>query len=911
MNREEIIARLDIEEFYRSHLNGITGKGRQRKAKCCFHEEKTASLSIDFETGLFNCFGCGEKGSIFDFVMKAKGVDFKEALSYLAGRAGISHTATGKKSAAKPKTASRASQKAAGQQNKEQGNAHSFTLDSIKKRVLKGGYKFIRLHIYDAAAPQYVKAIHRDDKGDKKGCYYSISKPDKGLYVDTRTASPVWFNQKELETRKDDPVFIPEGEKDTETLKSLGFLSVTEGGGQDKITDGMRDLMKGRIVYIFCDNDFSGMKRLPKVISRLQNVTAQIKKITFPGRPEKFDVSNFVEEKRKQGKTDEEIKEDLQRLIDAEPVSEGPWLAIPEGWPYFIDEAGNLCKTHVRRDGSTNIITLCNFDAGIKGEIIEDDGSEKLISKYVIEGRKGNYILPPLEVLHSKYEAMSWHREWFGAQTHIHTGVAVKDSVRFAIETRSKTRTMRRVYTHTGWREIGGEKMYLTAAGAIGSEGVTVRLPKELRRYEIPQHPGNEIEAIKTTLDFLEVARHEITYPLWLMTYLSPLCSILIPQFVGNLYGERDSFKTSMAVLALCHFGNFLSKVGLPNFSDTAASIQYRAFILKDILMVVDDMHPCPNKYDSDKMQGLTQNVIRSAANRTSRGRLNSDSTPQARFYPRGMVLLTGERLPSIQSTRSRTLTVETKRNDINLERLTELQARASLLPHAMSSFIHWLRENLSWIETEQRKSIENLRGIAFREYGSKLAEHIAMLQYTAFLISNWLVNRQAMSSEQATEMYDESWRILTNLSIEHRALVEEEDPIKRFTEILQALIYQNAVRITDRHNDLACMGDKNGRPIGYFDEDWLYLIPEALWREIEVRCRETGGTFPIDKTSLFKTLKNRGLTKTDSKDRTRLTSKVRLHGETRWVLQLKRGCISISAGTVGTEEENEEKTED
>lgn len=52
--------------------------------KCCFHEDGSPSLSVDLEKKLFNCFGCGEKGSLFDFVMKRDSVDFKTALERVA-----------------------------------------------------------------------------------------------------------------------------------------------------------------------------------------------------------------------------------------------------------------------------------------------------------------------------------------------------------------------------------------------------------------------------------------------------------------------------------------------------------------------------------------------------------------------------------------------------------------------------------------------------------------------------------------------------------------------------------------------------------------------------------------------------------------------------------------------------------
>lgn len=50
---------------------------------CPFHKEKTGSLKINLDTNTFYCFGCLEKGSPIDFVMKYKNMSFKEAVEFL------------------------------------------------------------------------------------------------------------------------------------------------------------------------------------------------------------------------------------------------------------------------------------------------------------------------------------------------------------------------------------------------------------------------------------------------------------------------------------------------------------------------------------------------------------------------------------------------------------------------------------------------------------------------------------------------------------------------------------------------------------------------------------------------------------------------------------------------------------
>ena len=85
---EQIKSRLPIQEVLASYITLIP-TGGQFKAKCPFHNERTASFSVSPERGLYYCFGCSAKGDIVNFVQEFEGVDFKGALKILADRAGI------------------------------------------------------------------------------------------------------------------------------------------------------------------------------------------------------------------------------------------------------------------------------------------------------------------------------------------------------------------------------------------------------------------------------------------------------------------------------------------------------------------------------------------------------------------------------------------------------------------------------------------------------------------------------------------------------------------------------------------------------------------------------------------------------------------------------------------------------
>ncbi|MGI9118043.1 MAG: DNA primase [Minisyncoccia bacterium] len=84
----QIKEKLSIVEVLSSYI-AVNPAGRQFRARCPFHSEKTASFYISPERNSYHCFGCGKGGDIFTFVEDMEGVTFKEALKILAERAGV------------------------------------------------------------------------------------------------------------------------------------------------------------------------------------------------------------------------------------------------------------------------------------------------------------------------------------------------------------------------------------------------------------------------------------------------------------------------------------------------------------------------------------------------------------------------------------------------------------------------------------------------------------------------------------------------------------------------------------------------------------------------------------------------------------------------------------------------------
>ena len=85
---EEVRRKTDIVDLISQYVT-LKKSGRNFKALCPFHDEKTPSFMVSAERQIFKCFGCQEGGDAFAFLMKKEAMEFGEALRYLADKAGI------------------------------------------------------------------------------------------------------------------------------------------------------------------------------------------------------------------------------------------------------------------------------------------------------------------------------------------------------------------------------------------------------------------------------------------------------------------------------------------------------------------------------------------------------------------------------------------------------------------------------------------------------------------------------------------------------------------------------------------------------------------------------------------------------------------------------------------------------
>ena len=84
----QVIERSDIVEII-GNYTALKKAGRNFKALCPFHNEKTPSFVVNPDKQIFHCFGCGVGGNAVGFLMRQERLEFPEAVELLAKKSGV------------------------------------------------------------------------------------------------------------------------------------------------------------------------------------------------------------------------------------------------------------------------------------------------------------------------------------------------------------------------------------------------------------------------------------------------------------------------------------------------------------------------------------------------------------------------------------------------------------------------------------------------------------------------------------------------------------------------------------------------------------------------------------------------------------------------------------------------------
>ena len=431
---------------------------------------------------------------------------------------------------------------------------------------------------------------------------------------------------------------------------------------------------------------------------------------------------------------------------------------------------------------------------------------------------------------------------------------------------------------------------YLSGSTA-GVGEFEIDLGSELNRYRLPTVAVDPIGAMKLSLDLLKVAPLRVSAPLLSATFRAPLCTAYPQDLSLWIEGQTGSMKSTLAALFLNHFGEF-TRTTLPgNWESTANQLEHRAFLLKDSLFVIDEY--VPTGLNRREIETKASRILRGQGNLSGRNRLRSDLTQRPAFYPRGIIVSTGEEHPPGQSLLARTIVLELSRDDVDVQLLTDLQRQAARLSHAMAGYVEWLAPQMDELPAKLKEAFLGTRTLA-----TTGAEHLRIPEATAHLwlgIDMALQYAQEIGAVEAKEsdrIIDECFGAFIQIGKDQAALVEEEQPTRRFLTVLQTIITQGRATVVDKSESVP--ESKPGIDfIGWRDADNFYLLPDATFQAVARFCRDTGDHLPRSER-LRRDLKKDGLSKTH-KDR--LTATAWVGTKSQRVLQLDIAAVSKALG--------------
>jgi len=644
------------------------------------------------------------------------------------------------------------------------------------------------------------------------------------------------------------PLFVTEGSKKAASIVSRGGVAISiagvwawrgknQRGGLTLLSDWDVVALNGRKVYLGFDND---IVTKPPVAAALRRFTANLERkganvSTLLLPPGENGAKVGVDDYLAAGHT----LEDLEALAsDTPPEEEKADFELEHD--LYCTVHGRIC---MRKNG---LVPLGNFAARIAEEVILDDGVEQ--KRYVaMDGELDGRELKRVQVPINQFESMSWLlREW-GTQVIIRAGSSSREHLRCAIQAMSNLngREPVRIYQHTGWRMIDGERIFLGGAGAIGRPDIRVEIPSSLSRYALPIEPGDvDIrEAIRASLSFLDISSRDVTYALWAAQYLAPLAEELEPAFTLWLLGRTGSYKSVLSALAVSHFGNFTHTELPASWEGTANYLERAASLLKDHPLVIDDYPPGVTTAAARDLETKVERVIRSQGNKSGRGRLQSDTNFRSSYVPRGLIITSGEQLPSSESGGARLFVVQVEEAATDPDTLTFAQdEEQGLYRFAMADYCSWLQKGWDSIIPHVHEEWEGLRHLAM-EHGihRRLPAVVACMTVAFRTAMAWAMERGAITATAAEEKSAEAWELFLRLADQQGSRVNEQRPATRFLDALSTLLLQRRVYLIDRTRLEPTESQANAEFIGWFDSTRLYLLPDAAFKEVYAFCLKGG----------------------------------------------------------------------
>jgi hypothetical protein len=445
-------------------------------------------------------------------------------------------------------------------------------------------------------------------------------------------------------------------------------------------------------------------------------------------------------------------------------------------------------------------------------------------------------------------------------------------------------------------------------------EAATVELDGRLGLYSLPHPPEGDalVAAVRRSWEVWSVATEEASASVLGSIYGAPLSEWIEPAFVVWVQGMTGRLKTSYVASLLAHCGDFSWAQVPANWESSANALEKQAFVVKDLPFLIDDYRPPTDRVDASEMQRKVARIIRASGNRTGRGRMRSDTSLRPEYFPRGVVIATGEDHPPGESTNARRWLVDIDEHTINKDELTKAQGCAEDLSLAMAGYLQHLARRL----TLDPGAVSAVHGRMLR-LASTLGGHLRHAQTFAFLMTGWLMFSEFAVSVGAITPEAMAERVVAVEAALRQAAQRQEDasrdvrPEIVLVETLGDLLGAGAVHLAGTDggppDDPALWGWRlpsdagvddgaqhpqgRGEKIGWVDDGALFLIPSVTVKQVERTLASRGAHLGVSDVSLRDALRRGGFLRQGNKENGRRHNQW-LEGRSRNVLLLDLAAV-------------------
>jgi hypothetical protein len=563
-------------------------------------------------------------------------------------------------------------------------------------------------------------------------------------------------------------------------------------------------------------------------------------------------------------------------------------FCISDGRMYFMR------KGRDNKDGQVNEIPTPlthNFVALITEQINLDDGARQETS-FLVEGKQKNgQLLPKLTIPATQYQAMQWPLRHYGSRGIVEADQATPRRLANATLILSGDVSITTIYQHAGWRNINSQWYYLSGSGAIGADGLNTDIRVELgeghmQRYALPAPAEDQRQIAGTLFSLLHLAPNNLSVGVSLFCGVirAVLGECLPTDFVLFLSGQSGSQKSECAALALGSFGEFNARTFPANFSDTESDLEHKSHQAKDAVFIVDDFAPSISQMETNKLHTKAERLFRGAGNQAGRGRRNADMTGKAAYFPRCMIIATGEDLPKGASLLGRSLVVEMKRGDVNLSALSGLQllSRKGELSAAMALFIKWLAPRMDHLKRSFPDLARSIRDKALQENFAtshpRAADIYASMYAAAEIYIDFAHEVGCINTIRSNELLETIDNALKDAIRAQSQFQKQSDEVERFIALLRGCFSAGECHVGDHLKQGPPVSSPfiwgwrspsegadvagRGQLIGWINQpkDELWLDPETTFKTVQKFASSQNDPILMQKSTLWKRLLERGL---------------------------------------------------